>query len=80
MTAGNASGQNDAASMCEVITPEKAADPVWNRWCGWCHGSGGVPPKVMGIGPVPATEAGLARAGLDLADIGLIELNEALAA
>ncbi|MBB2772820.1 MULTISPECIES: acetyl-CoA C-acetyltransferase [Mycolicibacterium] len=81
VTAGNASGQNDAASMCVVTTPEKAAElglePLV-RLVSW--GLAGVPPKVMGIGPVPATEAALARAGLDLADIDLIELNEAFAA
>lgn len=81
VTAGNASGQNDAASMCVVTTPEKAAElglePLV-RLVSW--GLAGVPPKVMGIGPVLATEAALARAGLDLADIDLIELNEAFAA
>lgn len=81
VTAGNASGQNDAASMCVVTTPEKAAElglePLV-RLVSW--GLAGVPPKVMGIGPVPATEAALARAGLDPADIDLIELNEAFAA
>ncbi|KUI22035.1 acetyl-CoA acetyltransferase [Mycobacterium sp. IS-1496] len=81
VTAGNASGQNDAASMCVVTTPEKAAElgltPLV-RLVSW--GLAGVAPDVMGIGPVPATEAALARAGLDLADIDLIELNEAFAA
>ncbi|WP_193043646.1 acetyl-CoA C-acetyltransferase [Mycolicibacterium baixiangningiae] len=81
VTAGNASGQNDAASMCLVTTPEKAVElgltPLV-RLLSW--GSAGVAPNIMGIGPVPATEAALARAGLDLADIDLIELNEAFAA
>ncbi|KUI24705.1 acetyl-CoA acetyltransferase [Mycobacterium sp. IS-1742] len=81
VTAGNASGQNDAASMCVVTTPEKAAGlgltPLV-RLVSW--GVAGVAPNVMGIGPVPATEAALARAGLDLADVDLIELNEAFAA
>jgi acetyl-CoA C-acetyltransferase len=80
VTAGNASGQNDAASMCVVTTPEKAAElgltPVV-RLVSW--GLAGVGPNVMGIGPVPATEAALHRAGLDLAHIDLIELNEAFA-
>ncbi|MDY6871827.1 MAG: acetyl-CoA C-acetyltransferase [Actinomycetota bacterium] len=81
VTAGNASGQNDAASMCVVTTAEKAAGlglKPMVRLVSW--GLAGVPPKVMGIGPVPATEVALARAGLDLADIDLIELNEAFAA
>ena len=81
VTAGNASGQNDAASMCIVTTPEKAADlgltPLV-RLVSW--GSAGVGPEVMGIGPVPATEVALAKAGLTLSDIDLIELNEAFAA
>jgi acetyl-CoA C-acetyltransferase len=81
VTAGNASGQNDAASMCIVTTPEKADElgltPLV-RLVSW--GSAGVPPNVMGIGPVPATDAALAKAGLGLSDIDLIELNEAFAA
>jgi acetyl-CoA C-acetyltransferase len=81
VTAGNSSGQNDAASMCIVTTPEKAAElgltPLV-RLVSWA--SAGVAPNVMGIGPVPATAAALARAGLSLRDIDLIELNEAFAA
>ncbi|WP_156685842.1 acetyl-CoA C-acetyltransferase [Mycobacterium sp. Marseille-P9652] len=81
VTAGNASGQNDAASMCVVTTPEKAEEHGLTplvRLVSW--GLAGVAPNVMGIGPVPATEAALARAGLRLSDIDLIELNEAFAA
>ncbi len=81
VTAGNSSGQNDAASMCIVTTPEKAAElglaPLV-RLVSW--GSAGVGPEVMGIGPVPASEVALAKAGLRMADIDLIELNEAFAA
>ncbi|UMB72171.1 acetyl-CoA C-acetyltransferase [Mycobacterium paraterrae] len=81
VTAGNASGQNDAASMCLVTTPERAAElgltPLV-RLVSWA--SAGVAPNVMGIGPVPATEAALAKAGLQLSDVDLIELNEAFAA
>ena len=81
VTAGNASGQNDAASMCVVTTPEKADEygltPLV-RPVSW--GLAGVAPNIMGIGPVPATEAALAKAGLQLRDIDLIELNEAFAA
>jgi acetyl-CoA C-acetyltransferase len=81
VTAGNASGQNDAASMCIVTTVEKAAalglTPLV-RLVSW--GVAGVAPNVMGIGPVPATELALAKAGLTLTDIDLIELNEAFAA
>jgi acetyl-CoA C-acetyltransferase len=81
VTAGNASGQNDGAAVCVVTSPEKAAElgltPLV-RLVSW--GVGGVPPKTMGIGPVPATAKALGLAGLKLADIDLIELNEAFAA
>jgi acetyl-CoA C-acetyltransferase len=81
VTAGNASGQNDGAAVCVVTSPEKAAElgltPLV-RLVSW--GVGGVPPKTMGIGPVPATAKALAGAGLKLADVDLIELNEAFAA
>ena len=81
VTAGNASGQNDAASMCIVTTAERADEyglrPLV-RLVSW--GLAGVAPHLMGIGPVPATEAALGKAGLRLSDIDLIELNEAFAA
>ena len=81
VTAGNASGQNDGAAICVVTHPERAAElglrPL-ARLVSW--GVGGVPPATMGIGPVPATAKALAAAGLTLADIDLIELNEAFAA
>ncbi|WGW11910.1 acetyl-CoA C-acetyltransferase [Saxibacter everestensis] len=81
VTAGNASGQNDAAAVCVVTTPERADElglvPLV-RLVSW--GRAGVDPASMGLGPVPATARALARAGLSLADIDLIELNEAFAA
>jgi acetyl-CoA C-acetyltransferase len=81
VTPGNASGQNDAASLSVVTTAEKAAElgltPLV-RLVSW--GLAGVAPNRMGIGPVPATESALARAGLTLADLDVIELNEAFAA
>jgi acetyl-CoA C-acetyltransferase len=81
VTAGNASGQNDGAAVCVVTHPERAAElglrPL-ARLVSW--GVGGVPPATMGIGPVPATAKALAAAGLTLADMDLIELNEAFAA
>jgi acetyl-CoA C-acetyltransferase len=81
VTAGNASGQNDGASVCLVTTPEKAdalgLRPL-ARLVTWAVA--GVPPATMGIGPVPATAAVLGRAGLTMADVDLIELNEAFAA
>lgn len=81
VTAGNASGQNDAAAVCVVTTPERAAElglrPLV-RVVAWARA--GVPPRTMGIGPVPATAKALQRAGIGLADVDLIELNEAFAA
>jgi acetyl-CoA C-acetyltransferase len=81
VTAGNASGQNDGAAVCIVTTRERAEQlglrPL-ARLVTW--GVAGVEPARMGIGPVPSTEAALGRAGLQLSDIDLIELNEAFAA
>jgi acetyl-CoA C-acetyltransferase len=81
VTAGNASGQNDGAAVCIVAsrsTAEKLGLRPLARLVSWAVA--GVPPRTMGIGPVPATEKALARADLTLADIDLIELNEAFAA
>lgn len=81
VTAGNASGQNDGAAACIVTTPERAERlglrPL-ARLVTWA--AAGVEPHRMGIGPVPSTERALAAAGLSLADMDLIELNEAFAA
>jgi acetyl-CoA C-acetyltransferase len=81
VTAGNASGQNDAAALC-IVTTRARADELgltpYVRLLSWGHA--GVEPKIMGIGPVPATERALSRAGLSLGDIDVIELNEAFAA
>jgi acetyl-CoA C-acetyltransferase len=81
VTAGNASGQNDGASICVVTHPARAEElglrPL-ARLVSW--GVGGVAPATMGIGPVPAVAKALDGAGLTLADIDLIELNEAFAA
>ncbi|MDT2010246.1 acetyl-CoA C-acetyltransferase [Rhodococcus opacus] len=81
VTAGNASGQNDGAAVCIVTTAEKAKElglkPL-ARMASWAVA--GVPPRTMGIGPVPATEKALGQLGLSLSDMGVIELNEAFAA
>jgi len=81
VTAGNSSGRNDGAAAL-VLASERALER-----CGLeplarfvSMGAAGVDPRVMGIGPVPATEAALRRAGLDVEDMGLVELNEAFAA
>ncbi|WP_047866402.1 thiolase family protein [Rubrobacter aplysinae] len=81
VTAGNSSPLNDGAAAVMVVSAEYARS----------HGltplakiksvaTAGVPPRVMGIGPVPATRKALERAGLSFDDVGLIELNEAFAA
>ena len=81
VTAGNASGQNDGAAICIVTSPEKAQElglrPLV-RLVSW--GLGGVAPRTMGIGPVPAVARALDAAELALKDVDLIELNEAFAA
>jgi acetyl-CoA C-acetyltransferase len=81
VTAGNASGQNDGAAVCLVTTRENADRlglAVRARLVSWAVA--GVPPHLMGIGPVPAAARALERAGRTLADMDLIELNEAFAA
>ena len=81
VTAGNSSGLSDGAAAVLVVSAEYAR----------AHGleplariksmaTAGVPPRIMGIGPAPATDKALERAGLSMDDIGLIELNEAYAA
>jgi acetyl-CoA C-acetyltransferase len=80
VTAGNASGQNDGAAVCVITHPEKAAElglKPFARLVSWAVA--GVAPETMGIGPVPSTKRALERAGLTLADMDLIELNEAFA-
>ena len=81
VTAGNSSGQNDAAAVCIVTHPDNARElglrPL-GRLVSWAVA--GVAPETMGIGPVPATKLALERARLTLADLDLIELNEAFAA
>jgi len=81
VTAGNASSQNDGAAACIVTTPERAEalglEP-FGRLVAWAVA--GVSPDVMGLGPVPSTARALDRAGLQLDDMDLIELNEAFAA
>jgi acetyl-CoA C-acetyltransferase len=81
VTAGNASGQNDGAAICVVTSREKAEEfglrPLVTL-VSW--GVGGVAPKTMGIGPVPAVAKALDRADVALKDVDLIELNEAFAA
>lgn len=80
VTAGNSSGLNDGAAALLLMSEEKARDlnlkPLARILA---SAAAGVPPRVMGYGPVPATQKALQRAGLQMKDIGLVELNEAFA-
>ncbi len=81
VTAGNASGINDGAAAVVVMTDKKAAElgltPLARIVA---YASAGVDPKVMGMGPVPASRRCLERAGWNVANLDLIEVNEAFAA
>jgi acetyl-CoA acyltransferase len=80
VTAGNSAGLNDGAAGCVIAAADVAAElglPARMRLVDYQFA--GVDPEVMGIGPVPATEALLARNDLTMDDIGLIEVNEAFA-
>jgi acetyl-CoA C-acetyltransferase len=81
VTAGNASGINDAASalvLMEASTAKARAVKPLARLVAYAHA--GVDPEYMGIGPVPATKKALAKAGLKVGDLDVIEANEAFAA
>jgi acetyl-CoA acyltransferase len=81
VTAGNASGVNDGA--CAMIVASEAAVKQYGlkpRARVVAAATAGVPPRIMGVGPAPASRKVLARAGLNLGDIDVIELNEAFAA
>ncbi|SDP97236.1 thiolase family protein [Lentzea jiangxiensis] len=80
VTAGNAAGLNDGATGCILADEDTANElglPIGMRMVGYSFL--GVDPSVMGVGPVPATEKALQRAGLSIEDIGLFEINEAFA-
>ena len=81
MTAGQASGINDGAAAIVLASGE--AVKKYNlkpmaKLIGW--GQGGVDPKIMGVGPVPASRQAMAKAGVTIEDIDLVEANEAFAA
>jgi len=81
VTAGNASGINDAAAAVVLMEASAAAKKGLKplaRLVAYAHA--GVDPKYMGIGPVPATQKALAKAGLKVSDLDVIEANEAFAA
>ena len=80
LTAGNSSGLNDGACALVLISAEKAKSlgiKPMARWVG--SAAAGVDPRLMGLGPVRATMKLLARQGLRIEDIDLVELNEAFA-
>jgi acetyl-CoA C-acetyltransferase len=81
VTAGNSSGINDGAAALVVMSAEKAKElgikPMARIRA---YASGGVEPSLMGLGPIPATRKALAKAGLTINDMDLIEANEAFAA
>jgi len=80
VTAGNSAGLNDGATGCVIAAQDVAAELGLDARMRLIDFSfAGVDPEVMGIGPVPATEAVLARNDLTIDDIGLIEVNEAFA-
>jgi acetyl-CoA C-acetyltransferase len=81
VTAGNASGMNDAGGAVVLMSAEKAealGAPVRARLVSYSYC--GVDPRIMGIGPVPAVRKALERAGRSIEDVDVIELNEAFAA
>jgi acetyl-CoA C-acetyltransferase len=81
VTAGNSSGVNDGASAVVVMSASRARDlgltPLARIRS---YASAGVEPRVMGVGPIPATRAALDKAHVEIKDLQLIELNEAFAA
>ncbi|HEB65573.1 MAG TPA: thiolase family protein [Chloroflexi bacterium] len=80
VTAGNASGLNDGAAALLVMREDKAREMGFKPLVRIvATAAAGVEPRIMGLGPIPATRKALARAGLTMQDIGLIELNEAFA-
>ena len=81
VTAGNSSGINDGSAMLvlasEAIVEQHGLKPLAKIVS---YGFGGVPPRIMGMGPVPATKMALAKSGLNISDLELVESNEAFAA
>lgn len=80
VTAGNSSGLNDGAAALLLMSAEKAAALGLKPMAHFVSAAAaGVEPRIMGIGPVPATRKALQRAGLTVTDLSLVELNEAFA-
>jgi len=80
VTAGNSSGMNDGASALVLMSASRARSLGLAPMARWvASGATGVDPRIMGLGPVEATRKALARAGLQVGDLDLVELNEAFA-
>ncbi len=80
VTAGNASSINDGAAMVILMSEEKARSLGINPKMKWhTRGAAGVEPAIMGTGPVPAVNKAIHKAGMNISDIDVIELNEAFA-
>jgi acetyl-CoA acyltransferase len=80
VTAGNSAGLNDGATACLLAAADIAAElGMTPRMRLVSYAFAGVEPEFMGVGPIPATDRALARAGLSIDDVGLIEINEAFA-
>ncbi len=80
VTAANSSGINDGAAALVLMSAVKASELNLTPMATWiASAAAGVPPKTMGWGPVPATRKALTRAGMEITDIDLVELNEAFA-
>ncbi|ACV62558.1 acetyl-CoA acetyltransferase [Desulfofarcimen acetoxidans DSM 771] len=81
VTAGNASGINDGAAAFVIMSADKAKElGIKPMAVIRSFGAGGVDPSIMGMGPVPASKKALAKAGITVADLDVIEANEAFAA
>lgn len=81
VTAANASGINDSGAAVVVMSADKAKELGIKPMCKIVsYASAGVDPKIMGVGPVPATKKALAKANLTIKDMDLVEANEAFAA
>jgi len=80
VTAGNSSGMNDGAAALLIMSADKAQELKLSPMARIVSAAAaGVEPRVMGLGPVPAMRKAMKRAGIDVKDLGLVELNEAFA-
>ena len=80
VTAGNSSGMNDGAAALLLMSAGKAAELGLKPLARLVSSAAaGIHPRIMGLGPVPATRKALARAGLSIEQLGLVEINEAFA-